>query len=125
MATAPATPITNNRRRELIEAKAPEMFKFTKQGQELSGILINIEPTTVKQQNGEESHTLEYMLQDDKGDRMTFLGTNDLNKKIQPAHIGHFLAIRYEKDDTSFTKPGQSAAKVFKVLVSKDKEPGY
>ena len=65
------------------------------------------------------------MLQDDRGQRLTFLGTNDLDKKIQPAHIGHWLDIRYERDDTSFQKPGQSAAKVFKVLVSKEKEPGF
>lgn len=119
MATAPATPM--RQRREMVEAKAAEMFKFTKQGQELNGVLISIEPVTVKG----ESQTLEYMLQDDRGNRVTFLGTNDLNKKIQPAHIGHFLGIRYEHDDNSFTKPGQSAAKVFKVLVSKEKEPGF
>lgn len=125
MATAqtPATPIRH--KREFVEAKAPEMFKFTRLGQELTGVLIQIEPATVKQQNGEESHTLEYMLQDERGDRATFLGTNDLNKKIQPAHIGHFLAIRYEADDDSFVKRGQSPAKVFKVLVSREKEPGF
>jgi hypothetical protein len=68
---------------------------------------------------------MEYMLRDEKGERVTFLGTNDLDKKLQPVHIGHWLDIRYEKDDTSFQKPGQSAMKVFKVLVSKEKEPGY
>ena len=47
MATAPATPIKP--RREMQEVKAPEMFKFTKQGETLSGKLINIEPTTVKE----------------------------------------------------------------------------
>jgi hypothetical protein len=65
------------------------------------------------------------MLQDDRGQRLTFLGTNDLDKKILPAHIGHWLEIRYERDDTSYQKPGQSAAKVFKVQVSKEKEPGF
>ncbi len=104
----------------MLEAKAPEMFKFTKQGETLSGTLINIEPTIVKEKNA-----LEYMLQDDRGGRITFLGTNDLDKKIQPAHIGHWLDIRYERDDNSFTKPGQSAAKIFKVMVSKEKEPGF
>lgn len=121
MATA-STPINRTpHRREFVEAKAAEMFKFTRPGQIVEGTLLSIEPITVKG----ESQTLEYMLQDERGERITFLGTNDLNKKIQPAHIGHFMAIRYERDDDSFTKPGQSAAKVFKVMVSKEKEPGF
>lgn len=120
MATAPATPITNKPRREMNEVNAPEMFKFTRPGETLSGVLINIEPTTVN-----DKQAIEYMLQNDSGQRFTCLGTNDLNKKIQPAHIGHWLDIRYERDDTSFQKPGQSAAKVFKVLASKEKEPGF
>ena len=121
MATVPATPTLMRPRREMIEAKAPEMMKFSRQGQELTGVLINIEPVTVRG----ESQTLEYTLLDDNGERLTFLGTNDLNKKIQARYIGHYLGIRYESDDNSFTKQGQSAAKVFRVLVSKDKEPGY
>lgn len=121
MATAPATPI-NRTKREWVEAKAPEMFKFTQQGQELLGVLVNIEPITVGES---QTQTLEYTLKNENGDRVTFLGTNDLNKKIQAEHIGHMLGIRYERDDDSFKKPGQSAAKVFKVMVSKEKEPGY
>lgn len=121
MATIPATPI----KREWVEAKAPEMFKFTRQGEELTGVLVNIEPTTVKNPEGGSSETIEYMLQDDRGERVTFLGTNDLNKKIRADHIGHCIAIKYERNDNSFTKPGQNAAKVFKVMVSKEKEPGF
>jgi len=108
-------------RREMVEAKAPEMIKFTRPGQEVAGVLVNLEPVTVKG----DSQTIEYTLQDESGERMTFLGTNDLNKKLRPDYIGHFIGIRYEKDDDSFTRPGQSAAKVFKVFVSKEKEPGF
>jgi hypothetical protein len=107
-------------RREMVEAKAPEMFKFTKHGETISGVLINIEPATVK---GKQA--IEYMLQGERGERLTFLGTNDLNKKLQPAHIGHWVDIRYERDDNSFVQAGQSAAKLFKVLIAKDKEPGF
>jgi hypothetical protein len=35
------------------------------------------------------------------------------------------VEIRYESDDASFQKPGQSPMKVFKVLVAKEKEPGF
>jgi hypothetical protein len=61
----------------------------------------------------------------DAPERITFLGMNDLNKKIVPGHIGHWMDIRYERNDSSFVKPGQSPAKIFKVLVAKEKEPGF
>ena|ERR1700726_2378352 len=118
MATAPATPIKP--RREMQEVKAPEQFQFTKLGQKAEGILISIEPVLVK---GKEA--MEYLFQAEGGARFTCLGTNDLNKKLHPGQIGHMIEIRYETDDSSFQKPGQSAMKVFKVLVSKEKEPGF
>ncbi len=116
MATA-ATPIN---RRVMQEVKAPEQFTFTKQGQTASGILLNIEPVQVK---GKQA--MEYLFQADGGGRFTCLGTADLDKKINPQQIGYFMEIRYERDDNSFTKPGQNAMKVFKVQISKEKEPGF
>jgi hypothetical protein len=113
MATAPATPMKP--RREMVEVKAPELFQFTKPGQSLEGFLRRMEPTVIK---GKEA--IEYLFENEDGVRMTCLGTADLNKKINPNHIGHYLQIRYERDDDSFQKAGQSAMKVFKVLVSKE-----
>ncbi|MGB8950680.1 MAG: hypothetical protein WCC05_16855 [Candidatus Sulfotelmatobacter sp.] len=118
MATVPATPIKP--RREMIEVKAPEQFQFTKLGQTAEGVLISIEPALVK---GKEA--LEYLFQAEGGGRFTCLGTNDLNKKLHPGMIGHTVEIRYESDDASFQKPGQNAMKVFKVRVSREKEPGF
>jgi len=121
MATQPATPITNKPRREMAEIKAPDQFQFTKPGQTRQGVLIRIEPTTVK-----EKSAIEYLFQDpETGDRFTCLGTNDLDKKLHPGLIGHFVQIRYESDDSSFQKPGQNPMKVFKVTASKDREPGF
>jgi hypothetical protein len=123
MVTAPVSqgrPQEVKPRREMQEVKAPEQFQFTKQGQSVDGVLISIEPTEVK-----GKPAIEYMFVKENGERLTCLGTNDLNKKIHPGHIGHMMQIRYETDDTSFQKPGQSAMKVFKVLVGKDKEPGF
>src|ERR1035438_5286137 len=113
MATAPI----NRPRREMVEAKSPEQYKFTKIGATVEGILISIDQTQV---NGKP--TMEFMFQLENGDRLTCLGTADLDKKIQPVHIGHFMSIRYESDDSSFQKAGQSAMKRFKVMVAKDKE---
>lgn len=114
MATAPATPI---RRREMQEVKAPEQFTFNKQGQIAEGILLQIEPVPVK---GKQAN--EYLFQADGGGRFTLLGTADLDKKLHGGMVGHFVKIRYENDDNSFTKPGQSPMKVFKVEVSKERE---
>jgi hypothetical protein len=118
--TAPVGPQSVGRRREMKEVKAPAQFQFTKEGQVAEGILISIEPATVK---GKEA--MEYLFQVDNGGRFTCLGTNDLNKKLNPNHIGHWVSIKYETDDASFQKPGQNPMKVFSVRVSKDKEPGF
>ena len=119
MSTAAATPISN-RRREMVEIKAPQQWQFTKQGQQVEGILLSIEPVSVK---GKQA--MEYLFQTEKGDRFTCLGTADLDKKLHPGLIGHNVEITYETDDTSFQKPGQSAMKVFKVRASREKEPGF
>jgi|ERR1051326_2063154 hypothetical protein len=118
MVTAPATPIA--RRREMVEVKAPEQFQFTKQGQEIEGTLVSMEPIDLK---GKEA--IEYLFQRDNKQRFTCLGTADLNKKLNPQMIGHFVWIRYATDDASFQKPGQSPMKVFEVRVSKEKESGF
>lgn len=118
MATAPATPIRS--RREMLEVKAPEQFQFTKQGQVASGVLLSIEPAMVK---GKQA--MEYLFEAEGGGRFTCLGTNDLDKKLHPGHVGHFVEIRYERDDSSFQKPGQNPMKVFKVQVAKEAEPGF
>jgi hypothetical protein len=122
MATQAATPMQP--RRKMREIKAPEMFKFIKPGQSVQGILINLEPITVRNENG-SSETIEYTFRMENGERLTFLGTNDLNKKMQPDYIGYLHEVRYERDDDSFTKRGQSPAKIFKVLVAEEKEPGF
>lgn len=115
MATAPAQPIRP--RREMQEVKAPEQFTFTKHGQIANGILLSIEPVPVK---GKQA--MEYLFQSEGGGRFTCLGTADLDKKLNPNMIGHYVEIRYERDDNSFTKEGQNPMKVFKVMASKEKE---
>lgn len=115
--TAAALPPMKTRR-QMFEVKAPELFQFTTIGQMLEGRLVSIEPVLIK-----EKEALEYLFENEDGFRVTCLGTADLNKKIHPGHINHWLQIRYELDDSSFQKQGQSAMKVFKVLASKEADP--
>ena len=107
-------------RREMVEVKSPEQYKFSRIGAQIEGILISIEPIEV---NGKP--TKEYMFRLENGERYTCLDTADLTKKIEPEMLGHFLTVRYESDDASFQKAGQSAMKRFKVTASKIPEPGY
>ena len=113
-----ATPTMNQSkpRREMVEAKAAEQFKFEKIGQVLEGSLRRMEPIMV---NGKEA--IEYLFENEDGIRCTCLGTADLNKKINPNHIGHWLQIRYESDQRlPNQQEGHSDMKIFRVLVSKE-----
>ena len=119
MAThATAAPV-NNRRREMQDLKAPEMFQFTKDNPRLEGVFLGISRVTVK---GKE--TTQYMLQDADGNRFTFLATYDLARKIQPVHVGHWLSVTYEGEDPEIKTQG-SPMRRFRVQVSKDKEPEF
>src|SRR6266849_4649549 len=100
MATAPATPIRSQRQME--EVKAPEQFQSTDNHRSLSGVLIDIDQVAVKdKKTGESKPTMQYILQDEHKRRFTFLGTYDLTRKIQPAHVGHWMTITYEGGDST------------------------
>ena len=124
MATAPAQPIRP--RREMQEVKAPEQFQFAKQGSMVEGIFLNIEPKEIEDKTSKQKkQVMEYMFQLENRERLTFLGSWDLDRKLNPGLIGHFVSVRYERDDDSFAKSGQNAAKIFKVVASKEKESGF
>ena len=121
MATAPATPINRQDwRGKMIDVKAPEQIQFNKAGQMVEGVLVSIEPVEIK-----GKQTVEYLFEGENRQRFTFLETADLRKKIHPGHIGHWLIVRYESDDSSFQKEGQSAMKKFRVQASEGKAPGF
>lgn len=110
-------PISQGRpKREMVEAKAAELFQFTKPGQTLEGYLRRIEPVVIK-----EKEAVEYLFENEDGIRCTCLGTADLNKKINPNHINHWLQIRYESDQKlPNQQQGHSDMKIFRVMVSKE-----
>jgi hypothetical protein len=101
------------------EVKAPEQFSFTETTRILNGVLIDIDQVTVR-----TKPTMQYTVQDEDRRRFTFLATYDLQRKIQPAHIGHWMTITYEGEDHSIETQGSPLRK-FRVQVSKEKEPGF
>jgi hypothetical protein len=117
MATASAIPMRP--RREMQEVKAPEQFSFTETSRTLNGVLIDIDQVTVR-----TKPTMQYTVQDEDRRRFTFLATYDLQRKIQPAHIGHWMTVTYEGEDHLIETQGSPLRK-FRVQVSKEKEPGF
>jgi hypothetical protein len=101
------------------EVKAPEQFQFSEQRRTLSGTLIDIDQVAVK-----EKPTMQYTLRLENGERVTFLATYDLQRKIEPAHIGHWMTVTYEGEDHAIKTQGSPLRK-FRVQVSKEKEPGF
>lgn len=101
-------------RRNWTEIKSPEQFQFTNVGQTIEGVLLSLEPVEIK-----GKQTVEFLFRLEDGDRITCLETADLRKKILAENVGYPHQVRYERDDASFQKQGQSAMKVFKVLVDK------
>lgn len=123
MATAPATPIKP--RRTMKEVKAPEQFKFSEQNRTLEGVYLGEQVVAVEDKDTHErKDTVQYMIEDDDGRRFTFLGLYDLQQKIRPDFIGHWMTIIYEGEDRSIRTQGNNMKK-FKVGVSEEKEPGY
>lgn len=106
-------------RREMQEVKAPEMFQFTRDNPRLEGIFLGLSRVNVK---GKE--TTQYMVQDSDRNRFTFLATFDLARKIQTAHVGHWLSVTYEGEDPDIKTQG-SPIRRFRVAVSKDKESEF
>jgi len=116
MATAMPNPTA---RRQMQEVKAPEMFQFTREHSALEGVYLGSAMVTVK---GKE--TIQYMIQDPEGNRLTFLATYDLARKLQPSHVGHWIFVQYEGEDLEIKTQG-SPMKKFRVAVSQQVEPGF
>ena len=127
MATAPAaTPKDVKPRREMSERTAPEMFQFNDHDKYMSGVLVHVGKVNVtNKQTGEEKEATQYTLENpENGKRVTFLATYDMERKIRPGDVGHFLTVTYEGEDTSIKTQG-SPIKKFRVQVSKELEPGF
>lgn len=110
MATATAA-----QQHEMVERKEPLMVQFTKENEDVEGVLVGVELVNVK-----GKQTCQYLLRDPDGVMFTFLQTYDIGRKLNKGDIGHFVTVRYEGEDKSIVTQG-SPLKRFKVMVSKRK----
>jgi len=108
------------------EVKAPKLIQWQKQGEMVEGTFSSIEVETLTDQTTHEQKNVRAFFFDlPDGNRCKIRETADLTQKIQPRHLGRKMIIRYETDDTENQKKGQSAMKIFKVLVDDKIAPGY
>jgi hypothetical protein len=96
----------------MIERKEPALVRFA-EGERLSGVLLLIERIEI-----EKKPVTRYIVEDlETGERSQFLGTYQINAKLRTTDVGHVIDVRYEGEDTSIGRDGNSMRR-FKVLVS-------
>jgi hypothetical protein len=97
-----------------VEVRAPEQFKFSTPGQKIQGVLVSMASHTVKGKK-----VLQYTVRKENGDRVTFLATWDLARKIERRALGHPIYVEFVGDHDSIESNGNKA-KVFRVMVDDD-----
>lgn len=102
--------------RDMVEIKEPVMVKFENNGQEVAGVLIDIEKVNVK-----GKPTIQYICEGNDGGTFTFLTTYDISRKLGRKHIGHFISVKFMGIDPSVETQGDPLRR-FKVMASKQQE---
>ena len=97
---------------EMVERKEPQFVQFN-MGDVVEGILLKIERLRVQ-----SKPALRYTVDDD-GQLYSFLGTYQINEKLQVSDIGKRVQIRYDGEDTSVIRAG-NRMRIFRIFVSSD-----
>jgi hypothetical protein len=106
---------------EMEERREPALIKFT-EGECVEGVLLSIDRVQVgdpHKPDAPKKPVTKFTLDLGNGERASFLGSYDLVSKIRLEDRGHFVSVRYEGEDKTVSRNGNSL-KRFKVLVSKN-----
>jgi hypothetical protein len=96
------------------ERKEPTFVQFA-EGEVIEGLLVSIDRIEVGEQ---KKPTPRFVVKDlESGQLQCFLGTYDIATKLKRADIGHVIRVRYEGEDRTVSRNGNSLKK-FKVEVS-------
>jgi hypothetical protein len=120
MATATTAP-----RPRMVERKEPELIQFG-DGQVVEGILLSYRRTMIgdpKDADGPKKPVIALLIREDDGNRVKIHATHDILQKIDARDTGCRVSIRYEGEDHSIRRNGNSM-KRFKVMVSEGTPPG-
>lgn len=114
------------------ERPDPRKFEFG-DGVELIGILLDVERRMVKDpRSGAPKPAIRYTvreLQDPatmtySSEPVFFYGTYQLDSKLRPSDVGHFIRILCRGEDKSVGRNGNNM-KLFDVNVTKETAPGF
>ena len=104
---------------EMQERKEPQFTKFA-EGQTVEGVLVKIYRIQVGDPEKPEAPkrpATKYTVLEGQGELVSFLGSYDLDTKLNTRDVGHFIQIRYEGEDKTVSRNG-NAMKKFRVRVS-------
>jgi hypothetical protein len=99
------------------EVNAPRQIRFENPGDRVDGILLAMTTPTIRGKK-----TVQYMVEQKNGDRVTFLATMDLAQKLTRKMIGYPIFVEYIGLHDSIEKGG-NRAKMFKVMVDWEAKP--
>jgi len=102
--------------REMLEVKAPEMFKFERANDVITGILMAIESVVVQHKEQKQ-----YVVKKDDGQLATFLQTYDMRARLREEFLGHYIEVRYLGEDKLVETQGNPLRR-FGIKVSAQKE---
>jgi hypothetical protein len=102
---------------EMQEREEPKFIRFG-QGDVCEGILIAIEKVMVNQKPAAR-----YTVRLADNSEVSFIGTNQINRKLRIGDEGHRVQIICTGEDTN-VKKGDNCMKLFKVRVSKNRVSG-
>jgi len=107
-----------------IERKEPIKFEFG-EGAVLTGVLTNVERVKVRDSRTDlPKDAVRYAVDEiESGEAVFFFGTHQLNGKLRPSDIGHYVRIVCEGEDRSVSRNG-NAMKIFKVYIA-GRAPGW
>lgn len=97
--------------------EAPELFKFEKRGDEVTGKLLNISKIEIESQDrpGEMQSVTQYLIARYDDSPVKLLGTYDLNQKLgSRRYVGCLVRIVFLGEDQKI-KRGNNYMKVFAV----------
>jgi hypothetical protein len=108
------------------ERKEPEFKQFA-EGDVLEGVLTNVERIMIgdKANPKIKKPVTRYTVQEmESGEPVCFLGSYQLDVKLRPQDIGHYVRIINEGKDPAVTRNGNAMTR-YKVLVTERPAPGW
>jgi hypothetical protein len=102
---------------EMETREEPKFIRFTT-GDVCEGVLVLIEKAIVNKRPA-----VRYTVRLDDGSEVSFIGTNQINRRLRSGDEGHKVEIVCTGEDPS-VKRGDNCMKLFKVRVSKSRTTG-